>query len=79
MSPGSNPPATRPNKPYGLQFCGARGFRHIVREWCTVCRRHADGRGVCRMHCLDLFGYLAGVGTASMADLAVPPLLPATA
>ena len=20
-------------------------FRHAVREWCTVCRRHADGRG----------------------------------
>ena len=33
----------------------------------------------CRMHGLDLFAYLAGVCTASMADLAVPQLLPATA
>ena len=32
----------------------------------------------CRMHGLDLFAYLAGVCTASMADLAVPQLLPAT-
>ena len=33
----------------------------------------------CRMHGLDLFAYLAGVCTASMAGLAVPQLLPATA
>ena len=33
----------------------------------------------CRMHGLDLFAYLAEVCTASMADLAVPQLLPATA
>ncbi|NBT25059.1 MAG: IS66 family transposase, partial [Actinobacteria bacterium] len=33
----------------------------------------------CRMHGLDLFAYLAGVCTACMADLAVPPLLPAPA
>ena len=33
----------------------------------------------CRMHGLDLFAYLAGVCTASMADLAVPQLLPASA
>ena len=33
----------------------------------------------CRMHGLDLFAYLAGVCTASMADLAVPQLLPAPA
>ena len=33
----------------------------------------------CRMHGLDLFAYLAGVCTASMADLAVPQLLPAHA
>jgi len=32
----------------------------------------------CRMHGLDLFAYLAGVCTASMADLAVPHLLPAS-
>jgi len=31
------------------------------------------------MHGLDLFAYLAGVCTASMADLAVPQLLPASA
>ncbi len=33
----------------------------------------------CRMHGLDLFVYLAGVCTASMANLAVPQLLPASA
>ena len=33
----------------------------------------------CRMHGLDLFAYLAEVCTARMADLAVPPLLPAPA
>ena len=33
----------------------------------------------CRMHGLDLLAYLAGVCTASMADLAVPQLLPASA
>jgi len=33
----------------------------------------------CQMHGLDLFAYLAGVCTASMADLAVPQLLPAPA
>ena len=33
----------------------------------------------CRMHGLDLFAYLAEVCTASMADLAAPQLLPATA
>ena len=33
----------------------------------------------CRMHGLDLFAYLAEVCTASMADLAVPQLLPAPA
>ncbi|NBT27512.1 MAG: hypothetical protein EBT09_13415 [Actinobacteria bacterium] len=33
----------------------------------------------CRMHGLDLFACLAGVCTASMADLAVPQLLPAPA
>ena len=33
----------------------------------------------CRMHGLDLFAYLAGVCTASMAGLAVPELLPAPA
>ncbi len=33
----------------------------------------------CRMHGLDLFAYLAGVCTASMAGLAVPQLLPASA
>ena len=33
----------------------------------------------CRMHGLDLFAYLAGVCTASMADLAVPQLLPTPA
>ena len=33
----------------------------------------------CRMHGLDLFAYLAGVCTASMAGLAVPQLLPAPA
>ena len=32
-----------------------------------------------RMHGLDLFAYLDGVCTASMADLAVPQLLPASA
>ena len=31
----------------------------------------------CRMHGLDLFAYLAGVCSASMAGLAVPQLLPA--
>ena len=31
----------------------------------------------CRMHGLDLFAYLAGVCTASMAGHAVPKLLPA--
>ena len=33
----------------------------------------------CRMHGLDLFAYLAGVCSASMAGLAVPQLLPAPA
>ncbi len=33
----------------------------------------------CRMHGLDLFAYLAEVCTASMAGLAVPQLLPASA
>ena len=33
----------------------------------------------CRMHGLDLFAYLAEVCTASMADLAIPQLLPASA
>ena len=33
----------------------------------------------CRMHGLDLFAYLAGVCTASMAGHAVPQLLPASA
>jgi len=33
----------------------------------------------CWMHGLDLFAYLAGVCTASMAGLAVPQLLPAPA
>ena len=33
----------------------------------------------CRMHGLDLFAYLAGVCTASMAGLAVPQLLSAPA
>ena len=33
----------------------------------------------CRMHGLDLFAYLAGVCTASMAGLAVPQLLPSSA
>jgi hypothetical protein len=31
------------------------------------------------MHGLDLFAYLAGVSTASMADLDVPELLSASA
>ena len=30
----------------------------------------------CRIHGLDLFAYLAGVSTASMAGLAVPQLPP---
>ncbi len=38
-----------------------------------------DGTLLCRMHGLDLFAYLAEVCTASMADLAVPQLLPASA
>ena len=33
----------------------------------------------CRIHGMHLFAYLAGVCTASMAGLAVPQLLPATA
>jgi len=33
----------------------------------------------CRMHGQDLFAYLAGICTASMAGLTVPPLLPAPA
>ena len=33
----------------------------------------------CRMHSLDLFALLAGVCNASMAGLAVPQFLPATA
>ena len=33
----------------------------------------------CRMHGLDLFAYLAGVCTASMARPADPQLLPAPA
>ena len=33
----------------------------------------------CRMHGLDLFAYLAGVCTASMASPADPQLLPAPA
>ena len=33
----------------------------------------------CHMHGLDLFAYLAGVCTASMAGLAVPQLLPGSA
>ena len=56
MSPGANPPTTVPNVPSGLPPCRpaalpacrpvAQGeFRHAVREWCTVCRCHADGRG----------------------------------
>ena len=31
----------------------------------------------CRLHGVDLFAYLAGVCTASMAGLAVPQILPA--
>ena len=48
MSPGSSPPTMWPNVPSGLPACrpvAQGGFRHAVREWRTVCRRHADGRG----------------------------------
>ena len=48
MSPGSSPPTMWPNVRSGLPACRplAQGeFRHAVREWCTVCRCHAAGRG----------------------------------
>ena len=80
MSPGGEPTsnvAERAIRPavlwrkgsFGTQpGCGAR-FAGVM---LTVA-------ATCRMHGLDLFAYLAGVCTASMAGLAVPQLLPATA
>ena len=48
--------------------CGARFAGVMLRVAATS-----------RMHALDLFPYLAGVCTASMASLAVPQLLAASA
>ena len=55
-------------------------------RWPTQSRRSPAGYcatltvgATCRIHGLDLFAYLAGVCTASMAGLAVPQLPPAPA
>ena len=85
MSPGSNPPTTVPNVPSGLPPC-RRAVLWRKGSFGTQSGSGARFAGAmltvaatCRMHGLDLFAYLAEVCTASMADLAVPQILPASA
>ena len=85
MSPGSNPPTTVPNVPSGLPSC-RRAVLWRKGSFGTQSGSGARFAGAmltvaatCRMHGVHLFASPARVRTASMASLAVPQLLPASA
>ena len=65
----------RPQLSNGCLQGGYHGWHHSTERAAKPTRHPTPVNG----YGLDLFAYLAEVCTASMADLAVPQLLPATA